>query len=90
VAGLDIGIRQARPFPEPTVGGERMQPLSESSNTDHSRHERTEGYRREAARVRAIADVTLDPQTRQELLHIARNYEILAMALELLPTDRSL
>ena len=65
-----------------------MQAFSESANTDHSRHKRTEGYGREAARVRAIADVTVDPQARQELLEIARNYEVLIMALELLPADR--
>ena len=65
-----------------------MQPLSEGADQDRSRHERTGGYRREAARVHAIAEVTLDPQARQELLDIARNYEILAMALELLPANR--
>ena len=63
-----------------------MQPLAESAN---SRHERTERYRREAALVRTIAEATLDPQTRRELLEVARNYEILAMSLELLPPDRS-
>ena len=63
-----------------------MRPLSESAN---SRHERTERYRREAALVRTIADATLDPQTRRELFQVARNYEILAMSLELLPPDRS-
>jgi hypothetical protein len=63
-----------------------MQPLSESAN---SRHERTERYRREAALVRTIAEATVDPQTRHELLDVARNYEILAMSIELLPPDRS-
>ena len=63
-----------------------MQPLSESAN---SRHERTERYRREAALVRTIAEATFDPQTRRELFEVARNYEILAMSLELLPPDRS-
>ena len=63
-----------------------MQLLSESAN---SRQERTERYRREAALVRAIAEATLDPQTRRELFEVARNYEILAMSLELLPPDRS-
>ena len=63
-----------------------MQPLSENAN---SRHERTERYRREAALVRTIAEATLDPQTRRELFEVARNYEILAMSLELLPPDRS-
>jgi hypothetical protein len=68
--------------------GERMETLSEIANTSYSRHERTERYRREAARVRAIADATFDPQTRDGLLDIARNYEILAMSIELLPPDR--
>ena len=63
-----------------------MQPLSEAPN---SRHERIERYRREAALVRTIAETTLDPQTRRELFDVARNYEILAMSLELLPPDRS-
>ena len=63
-----------------------MQPLSESAN---SRHERTERYRRAAALVRTIAEATVDPQTRHELLDVARNYEILAMSIELLPPDRS-
>jgi predicted kinase len=62
-----------------------MQPLSESAN---SRHERTERYRREAVLVRTIAEATVDPQTRHELLDVARNYEILAMSIELLPPDR--
>jgi hypothetical protein len=66
-----------------------MQPLSESADMGYSPHERTERYRREAALVRAIAEATLDPQTRNELLDIARNYEILAMSIELLPADRS-
>jgi hypothetical protein len=30
-----------------------------------------------------------DPQTRRELFDVARNYEILAMSIELLPPDRS-
>jgi hypothetical protein len=62
-----------------------MQPLSEAPN---SRQERTERYRREAALVRTIAEATLDPQTRRELLDVARNYEILAMSIELLPPGR--
>jgi predicted kinase len=39
--------------------------------------------------VRTIAEATVDPQTRHELLDVARNYEILAMSIELLPPDRS-
>jgi predicted kinase len=39
--------------------------------------------------VRTIAEATLDPQTRRELFEVARNYEILAMSIELLPPDRS-
>ena len=63
-----------------------MRPLSESAN---SRHERTERYRERAALVRTIAEATFDPKTRRELFEVARNYEILAMSLELLPPDRS-
>src|SRR6202040_2009902 len=62
--------------------GWAMQPLSEAPN---SRQERTERYRREAALVPTIAEATLDPQTRRELRDVARNYEILAMSIELLP-----
>jgi hypothetical protein len=39
--------------------------------------------------VRTIAEATFDPKTRRELFEVARNYEILAMSLELLPPDRS-
>jgi predicted kinase len=39
--------------------------------------------------VRTIAEATVDPQTRHELLDVARNYEIMAMSIELLPPARS-
>ena len=45
---------------------------------DYSRRERAERYRREAERIRAVAENTRDPQTRQQLLDIARQYERLA------------
>lgn len=93
-AGLDIGHSPARlsfagARGHGTCGwGERMQSLSESTDTDHSRRERIARYHREATLLRTIAGVTLDSQTRQELLEVARNYEILAMSIELLPPAR--
>jgi len=45
---------------------------------DYSRRERAERYRREAERIRAVVENTRDPQTREQLLDIARQYEILA------------
>ena len=58
------------------------------SGAPNSRQRRTERYRREAALVRTIAEATIDPQTRRDLLDVARNYEILAMSIEPLPPDR--
>ena len=54
-----------------------------------SRRERAERYRREADRVRAVAETIRDPHTRQQLLEVARQYETLAISIERMPPTRS-
>jgi hypothetical protein len=49
------------------------------------RQARVERYRREAAHLRAEAEVFYDPTIRQQLLDIAHQYEILAASIEMLP-----
>ena len=50
-----------------------------------TRQVRVERYRREASHLRAEAEAFCDPTIRQQLLDIARHYEILAMSIEMLP-----
>jgi len=45
---------------------------------DLSRRKRAEHYRREAERLRSLAETTHDPAVRHQLLDIARQYETLA------------
>lgn len=54
-----------------------------------SRLARVERYRREAARLNAQAAIVQDPVFREQLLNIARQYEILATSIEMLPPQRS-
>jgi hypothetical protein len=50
-----------------------------------TRQVRVERYRREASHLRAEAEAFYNPAIRQRLLDIARQYEILAMSIEMLP-----
>ena len=52
-----------------------------------ARQARVERYRQEAARLFAVAETAHSP-VRQQLQDIARQYEILAKSIELLPPDR--
>jgi hypothetical protein len=52
-----------------------------------SQQARVERYRREASHLRAEAEAFYDPTIRQQLLDIARQYEILAMSIEMLPPN---
>jgi len=52
-----------------------------------ARQARFERYRQEAARLFAVAETAHSP-VRQQLQDIARQYEILAKSIELLPPDR--
>jgi hypothetical protein len=47
----------------------------------NSRRQRTERYRREADRVRAVAETIRDPHAREQLLGIAQQYETSPSAL---------